>query len=90
MDEKSNLYIVAIVGVIAVVALVVLATSAEREKVVYSGAVNTATASGDSAGQVTKATESEIMCMSNCLKEGESPGESYCRSRCQINSDVNP
>lgn len=53
MDEnKSGLYIVAIVGVIAVVALVVLVTSAGRERVVYSGTTDTLTAVTDASGEV--------------------------------------
>lgn len=49
MEEKSNLYIVAIVGVVAVVAMVVLVTGI-TPRIAYTG--TSATASGDSAGQV--------------------------------------
>jgi hypothetical protein len=52
MDEKSNLYIVAIVGIIAVVALVVLVMNVGARQSLITVPSNTATASGDSAGQV--------------------------------------
>ncbi|MGV8171162.1 MAG: hypothetical protein ACP5OA_00540 [Candidatus Woesearchaeota archaeon] len=84
MEEKSNLYIVAIVGIVAVVALVILVTGGNRERIVLSESadgVMTVYTAEDATGQVmgirVKPTcEGSRFCRSNA----DCGGEGYCNT----------
>jgi len=83
MEEKSNLYIVAIVGIIAVVALVVLVMNiGARQSFVTlpTSAVSAGdTASGDSAGQVTKVANKVATNIGITKKNLVSGEDMYCK-----------
>ena len=83
MEEKSSLYIVAIVGIIAVVALVIMVMGAGRERVLTSSGTATDMSGAVRAVATRAADGGAFNCFMDCMKSPENPS-SYCASQCGI------